>query len=294
MFDTALRRLDDLPLLPELRQALQHLLAHDGHSLAGQHHWTQIIPAVQQALGGVPDTIAPFTTGWCLMYAAIRRLDALQDDDPIDDPAFTCLAPHLQYHLIFSSYLLATYLLGDLVAAGIPERRILRLHRLWTESLLRMAGGQQRDLMLTGEAPQVEPLSTYQAIAQCKTGATFGLAFGGVALLNNDDASLITALTLVGEIYGTLLQYSDDLLDDDAQPNRTLTLPEAFRMTLPERIRQHAEVQRAFWGYIYQAYYDQVVHALRAVSPTIREDILELFHATFGTPVTRYLSTNAD
>jgi geranylgeranyl pyrophosphate synthase len=88
----------------------------------------------------------------------------------------------------------------------IPANRILRLRELWTETMLRMASGQQRDLTASGDACD-SPLDTYQQLAQAKTGATFALAFGGTAILLTDETRTIDALILIGEIYGTLLQY---------------------------------------------------------------------------------------
>ena len=48
----------------------------------------------------------------------------------------------------------------------------------------------------------------------------------GLATLLTDDLTLVDALTQVGEIYGTLVQYADDLRDAVDQPNAALTLPE--------------------------------------------------------------------
>src|SRR5262245_1091664 len=196
----ASRRLEQIMLLPELQQALQRMAAYD-QECAANSHWGTVIPAVQRILGGEPESIAPFAAAWSLMYAATIRLDHLQDGDLVDDP-LPVDRPSAQYNLVLSYYVLATGLLDMLSAEVIPAQRILRLRQFWTDTMLRMAGGQQRDLTARGADREDSPLDYYQQLAQAKTGATFALAFGGTALLLTDDTQTIDALTLIGEIYG--------------------------------------------------------------------------------------------
>src|SRR5205823_6417559 len=97
-------------------------------------------------LGGEPESITPFAAAWSLMYGATIRLDHLQDDDPVDDP-LPANRPNAQYNLVLSYYVLATGLLDMLPVESIPAQRILRLRQFWTDMMLRMASGQQRDLI---------------------------------------------------------------------------------------------------------------------------------------------------
>ena len=71
--------------------------------------------------------------------------------------------------------------------------------------MLRMAAGQQRDLIFSVDDVAHMSLDEYQQIAVAKTGATFALAFGGTATLLTDDMELVETLAAVGEVYGTLL-----------------------------------------------------------------------------------------
>jgi hypothetical protein len=273
-------RLAGVALLPELERMLQRLVVYDQERAAASH-WGAIVPAIQCILGGAPEVIAPFAAAWSLMYAATIRLDQLQDGDPIDDP----LPVHRlsdQYNLVFSYYVFGTSLLDLLPGESIPAQRILRLRQFWNDTMLRMAGGQQRDLTTHPTDCAETPLDHYQQLAQAKTGAAYALAFGGTAILLSDDSRLIEALTVIGEMYGTLIQYSDDLLDAAAQPNPTLTLPEALCLAHPGHVSdQTGHTPVAFGAYLYRIYYEQAALMLAELQPDTRAGILDLFAQTF-------------
>lgn len=268
--------------MPELRRALEHMAAYDEDRKARNPQWGSVIPALQRILGGAPEQIAPFGAAWSLMYAAIVRLDHLQDGDPVDDPLPTADRPNAQYNLLFSYYLLATSLLDLLSPEHVPVERILRLRQFWTDMMLRMAGGQQRDLSAPGAECADSPLEYYQQLVQAKTGATFALAFGGTARLLSDDIRLIDTLTLIGEIYGTLLQYSDDLWDAAGQPNRTLTLPAALIMAHPADVSDlTGDTPATFGGYLYHVHHERVVQVLAGLPANVQQGVLDLFATTF-------------
>ncbi len=243
MRDHVCTRIDQLPILPELRALLMHMVQHDDEC-SRRIILVRSSRPFRCCLAQAID-VTPFTAAWRLMYAAISRLDELQDNDPISDRAIVALDRGLQYNLILTYYALASSVLDDLDPQRIPYQRIHRLRRAWSDSMLRMAGGQQRDLLGVMHA-DTTPLVAYQELAQAKTGATFALAFGGMAMLCSDDNDLIQRLTLVGEIYGTLLQYSDDLLDQH-EPNQTLTLPQALVQTYGTVAQQpHTSPRRCY------------------------------------------------
>jgi hypothetical protein len=275
-------RLRQVALLPEFQHALQHLAAYDDGRAERNPQWGTVIPTLQRLVGGAWEAIAPFSAAWSLLYAVIVRLDHLQDNDPVDDPLPTIERPEAQYNLLLSYYVLADGLLDLLSPELVPIHRILRVRRLWTDMVLRMAGGQQRDLTARSGERADTPLDYYQQLAQAKTGATFALAFGGTALLLTDDAHMIDALTLIGEIYGTLLQYQDDLLDAITQPNATLTLPQAVVMARPVHLSESTgHTPAAFWSYLYRVYHDQVVQALLGLPDHIQQGMFDLFARTF-------------
>jgi hypothetical protein len=92
---------------------------------------------------------------------------------------------------------------------------------------------------------------------------------------------LIDILIVVGEIYGTLLQCSDDLLDRDSQPNTTLTLYRALVMAYPSHISDAAiHTPQAFGDHLYRAYREQVGQLL-AHFPDVQQGILNLFTVMF-------------
>jgi geranylgeranyl pyrophosphate synthase len=282
VLDQVTQRLQQVVLLPELRRALQDMVAYDQGRLMRNPQWGMVIPTVQRVLGGAEEHVAPFAAAWSLMYAAIVRLDHLQDGDPAENALPTIDRPSAQYNLVFSYYVLGTSLLDMLSPDYVPVHRILRLRRFWTDMLLRMASGQQRDLTACEDDCESLSLDYYQQLAQAKTGATFALAFGGTALLLTDDTRTIDVLTLVGEIYGTLLQYSDDLHDATAQPNATVTLPKVLAMVRPAHVSEltgHTSI--AFGAYLYHSYYEQVVRMLAELPAGVQQGILELFDKTF-------------
>lgn len=148
--------------------------------------------------------------------------------------------------------------------------------------MLRMAGGQQRDLAMSNADGMDAPLDHYQQLAQAKTGAAYALAFGGTAILLSDDPRLIESLTVIGELYGTLIQYSDDLLDAAAQPNPTPTLPEALSLARPAHVSgQMGYTPASFGAYLYRIYYQQAALLLAGLQSDMQAGILGLFAQTF-------------
>jgi hypothetical protein len=219
------------------------------------------------------------------MYAAITRLDQVQDGDPTHAPLPIAMTPAAQYNLIFGFYLLATSLLDELTPSVAPHR-IAQLRRFWTDSMLRMAAGQQRDLAFAAPIAAHVSFDDYQQLVQAKTGATFALAFGGTGMLLTDDQQVIEALILVGEIYGTLVQYSDDLADAAQQPNATATLPRLLsRLPLSQSIAELGPA--AFWSYLYRQYRAATAAALAPLSPPAQQAVLTLFAHAFETQHSR-------
>lgn len=274
------RRLAGLALHPETVAALQ-VVAQDADDLLHHPPIAATFALLPPALGGSEELVAPFRAAWALMYAVIGRLDSLQDGDPLRAIPEIC-SPAAQYNLVFAGYLLATSLLDEL-AALVPPARLIGLQRWWVDCMLRMADGQQRDLAGATGPASFEMLADYQQIAQAKTGATYALACGGLALLLSDDLALATALAQVGEIYGSLVQYADDLHDAAAQPNATLTLPTLLRHLPLTPSRSPAQVEAAFWAYLFP-YYQQAALTALAGYPTLHGPISELFARGFAAP----------
>lgn len=288
MFTRASLHLQTLDLLPELRIALSGMLEHDSALLRHpeNQHWVGIIPALQLGLAASAVDVEEFACAWCLMYMATRRLDQLQDGDPIGDPILAAYPVGVQYNLVFSYYLLATSVLNQQLCAMAEPRRAMQVQALWNTTMLSMASGQQRDLVIRVADAAMAPLAAYQQIAQSKTGAAFALAFGGTALLCSDDEAVVAALMNAGEAYGALLQYSDDIADAREQPNATLTLPVALRSAQPDVEQDTVVLHDAFFSHVYCTYHDHVRAVLASIESTASDAILGLFHSTFGLPAT--------
>lgn len=95
-----------------------------------------------------------------------------------------------------------------------------------------------------------------------------------------DDLLVIEALILVGKIYGTLVQYSDDLADAAQQPNATATLPHLLsHLPLSQGIAELGPA--AFWSYLYRQYRAAAAAALAPLSPPAQQSVLTLFTRLF-------------
>ena len=272
------KRLTQIPLRPEFAEQLTQLVHADVEQLRQHPPIVAMFATLSAALPSAEHVTTTFQEAWTLMYAAIGRLDALQDGDPISTPPQVATTG-AHYNLVFASYVLAVGLLDEL-ATQVPDHCLRRLQRLWNDCMLRMADGQQHDLA-SGTVPlSFESLAVYQQIAQAKTGATYALAFGGLAILCTDDAALVDALTQVGEIYGTLVQYADDLRDAVDQPNAALTLPELLPFIPHAFDLSPAQLAAAFWSYLYSSYLAAALDALAAF-PAVRDATSTLFAAVF-------------
>jgi hypothetical protein len=264
--------LSQVEMLPELREELQQMVTVDSARISQNTH-LEVVQSVQHILGLNPDHLAPFDAAWSLMFMAISRLDHLQDGDPVEYELPTANSHGAQYNLVFGYYLLATGLLDSLSPQHIPGYRIARLRQLWSSSMLRMASGQQRDLTSKFDVTSQLNLDYYQELAQAKTGSSFDLLFGGFATLYTDKEDIIEAFIFIGELYGKIIQYSDDIQDDFNQNNSNITLPRAV-----ESINANQKYTLIdFFFHIYHAYRQVAAEKLQNIPYNIREPILQLF-----------------
>ena len=287
MADRIMQRLAALPVLPEARAALAWLVEHDWHGeeFGQEREGSQAtLEAVYRALGGDPKDLEPFLLAWLTLRATLSRLDHLQDNEitnPAPLSAVASIGEH--YNLVFAYYVLATALLDGLDDTALPPRRLRELTRLWNDTMLWAASGQQRDLARIGPQDQVDAaLEHFQEAIQAKAGAVYALAFGGTAVLATDDTQTIAALSLIGQIYGILLQFSDDFLDANAQTDPALTLAQVYTrvrtisgLALPPHQLQH------YWDHIYSCYIEQVEQVLAILSPQVQAPVRALFRSTF-------------
>jgi hypothetical protein len=256
------QRLDEIELLPELRQALMQLAEGDAARLVAGRHWSWLIPSLRRLLGEPEADITPFFLAWSTLHLATSRLDHLQDNDPPDQLGATG-SPSIQYNLALTTYALATGLLDLLVPVGVPPHRILRLYRLWSTRLLCTAGGQHSDLALMNAAAEDDLLEVYQQVAQAKSGAMFALAFGGTA---------------------TLL--TDDILDGAEQPSNAATLPVALGAhARSDREQAAARNLPAFWHHLYPAYLAYLDELTARSTQVERDGLRALFAFAFEQPL---------
>lgn len=283
MLQTSLnQRVAGLPFQTTLAHTLIALAASDAARLQQYPHLALLFAALHQAFGiDARSALTTFSNAWMVMYAAISRLDELQDDDTTDTPLPVTGPAGLQYNLVLALYILGASLLDELVGL-VPERRLLRLCRFWNDTLMRMADGQHADLAAANSTTHSFSLDEYQQTAQAKTGATFALAFGGAAMLLSDEEQVVTSFTHVGEIYGTLIQYSDDIHDAKEQPDVPLTLPNVLAAH-PQLGTYHNSQQTlaAFWSFTYTHYRCSALEVLHALPASLHTPIATLFTQVF-------------
>ena len=279
-------RLETVAVLPNMRAALVTMVAQDWAAAErDQPRPHAPIATIYELLGGTDVSgIEIFVAAWAALRAALVRLDHLQDGDPEEPPLPNVTCVGAQYNIVFAYYVLATALLDDLDERLIPASRLLRLRRLWADCMLRAASGQQRDLVEADVAERqgLEALDHYQQAAQSKSGAVFALAFAGAAILATDDEATIAACYFAGEVYGTLIQFCDDLSDAATQSNSALTLPQAYITALTiytTHIPQHT--LHPYWQHIYVAYLNQLEQELAVTPIQVQVGIRRLFTMAF-------------
>lgn len=285
MSHTAPRRISPFPIEGELQAALEQLLKRS-EGVAPNPIWLDAIARVGATLDGDAQSIARFLEAWRVLYTLTLYLDHLQDGDPLGDPWLEALAPPLQYHLAFSLYIAAQYALAGLEPQAVPAPRIVRLQRFWAASITRLANGQYQDLTSTEadfQSPHSSPLRHYEQVAAQKTGATFALAFGGIAILATDDEAPIAALSAAGTIYGMLVQYHDDLLDSvhqDHQPTAP-TLSRALLAAHPDLAVHGERSAHVFWATIYASYAQALEGVLAPLPGATRAAFMQLVQQSF-------------
>lgn len=172
--------------------------------------WLDLQALCCQAVGGDLALTIPATAAWYLLYAAAHLLDHLEDQDEL--PA--ALAGYSPGELINAATGLlfsACLALDDLFTAEYLEDipRITRqISRDFSCSVLRMAGGQQRD-MRTAE-PSLED---WFEIAEAKSGSFFALACRSGARWGTADPGRIEGFGRFGNHLGVILQLRDDISD---------------------------------------------------------------------------------
>ncbi|NCC31909.1 MAG: hypothetical protein EOM24_07770 [Chloroflexia bacterium] len=264
----------DASFLAQVRQFLD-----DPTAATPRRIWLETMAKMTIGFGASPGSSDPFIQAWQWGYTATLLLDHLQDGDVIT-PRWVAEQPlALQYHLAFSSYVLAQRQLAALDPAVIPLRRCQRIQVLWADLLFRCAAGQYRDLTTVAEGHGVsgeEPLAAYEQICAYKTGTLFALAFGGIAALATDAQPLVEAATNAGMVYGMLLQYYDDLTDTSAQEQQlsTLTLQRALRS-----MKIHAEEREHLVAITWSLVHAQYLRALHAILAPLPDEVQAAFRA---------------
>lgn len=277
-----------LPVAESLSQALIQMVERDVLRLSDVPHWSMTISRVGRALHVDPEAITCFEAAWGLLYITMRRLDHVQDNDSIDDDAFSQLSVPMRYHLMLCAYLLSASILEQLEDRPVGTERRRRLRHLWHESLFRAASGQHQDLALQTQTTQ-PTMEQYQTLVHGKAGPLYRLAFGGLATLASDDQVIISVLTDVGELYGALVQYADDLVDAAVSSSQDSHLAAILVSERPDLGLYGTIAASRFFEEIARAYQAHAAALLEHVEHALAQEILTFFEETFAcSPIARH------
>lgn len=269
------QHLDGIVMLPELRQLLLRMLEHE--ELDYSH--AKIIPKLQAIIVGTADANQDLALAWNLLTVFASRVDQLQDNDPEPNELLETLPVAIQWHLLITLYVLVTNILSSLLET-YPAPRVARLQKFWSETVLRKSSGQLRDLLAMNGMYNDITLEKYQETVQCKTGSSFALAFGSVAILSSDDENFICTLINIGEIMGTLLQYSDDFGDYQSQSDHPLTLPNILKQAFPETDIEQASGN--IWHLLYTEYAVRLDAEAKKLPDEVEDRVRVLFTSMFS------------
>lgn len=272
------RRLAHLDLPETIVGALRQVVVDDVARLQGRVEVGSVIPQVADLFDNRISVYEPFQAAWLVMYAAIQRLDHLQDGDVEDVPLSFLHSTAARYNFVLGCYVLGSSLLDDL-DGGLPPERVQQVRRLWHDMMLRMVAGQQLDLYSQNVPRTLLAADDYQALVRAKTGATYLLAFAAPALLSGANDQTVSAFALVGEIYGTLLQFFDDVRDATTQQGGA-SLPHVLQTSfgvVPELL------PALLYGQLYPAYRSAALQAIENLSQSIQDGIRALFAIVFET-----------
>jgi geranylgeranyl pyrophosphate synthase len=285
--DLIQQKLAAINITPDFRDALTQAVAF-GEQDAQTRTLRRLPIDVFQVLGGTDEhIIIPFAAAWATLHVVLLRLDHLQDGDPEDEPLPTAYHIGASYNLVLAGYVLANSLIDELDRQSIPLQHLQQLRRLWNECMLISASGQHHDLLHSKLGNSALSPDQYQLIAHAKSGALFALAFTGAAILAGADTNTATACRFIGDVYGALLQLSDDLADRNVQGSiPPLEFLPPFVTSIqpsPSQCDLNIPASYAFFRHVYAAYTAEVERVLAQLKrPEFCTFLRQLFTSSLG------------
>ncbi len=274
-----LQRLDSISIDSNLKKNLYDIYMSDSLRFI-KRTTLNVIYEIASSLGyydSYKEHIDIITNAWHMMYGMIIRLDDIQDNQPISTPFPSDVNLSTQYNILFSHYLIAESILDELIIYDMPINRYIKIRRFWSDMMIRMSSGQYCDVCSKNHTIDKDIAIKYQKIAQSKTGATYALAFGSTGLALFDDKSIYEGLVVIGEIYGTLIQYGDDINDYEVDMNKSTSFVDIVRESEIETL--------SMYNYVYSIYYDHVELNMKDFPEQIKIVIREIFKKTFNIKV---------
>jgi geranylgeranyl pyrophosphate synthase len=211
-----------------------------GQSNAESRAWVLVPCWCCQSAGGDPHWAEPVAAAWGLLYTALHILDSVEDGDP-PDGSWSHLNPSQAINVSTGLIVSALLALRDLRRWDVAERTVGELLEDFNLCILRMCGGQHRDL--TQAEPSLE--ECWQTIG-LKSGVFFALASRAGARLVTGDPECLGVYHCFGYHLGMLIQIGDDTSglwatgerQSDLAAGSSWTLPVAYAMSvLPQPVR---------------------------------------------------------
>lgn len=181
---------------PVLRHALEPVATQPTSPLAS-------LPlAASAAVGGTAAAAVPLAAAWEIFNLGARILDDLCDRDRADQ-VWHQLGPPRTFNLCGA---LLAHALDVLASASWPHNRRGKVLREVTAGAVRLAEGQDRDLL--GADTTIE---AYWETIDKKNGTSFGMICAAGAWCGTDDTDRVEACRSFGRHLGIALQLLDDM-----------------------------------------------------------------------------------
>lgn len=271
-----LNRLDSISIDSDLQKNLYDIYMADSIRFSKRTALNVIyeIASSLDSYESSQECIAILNNAWHMMYGMIIRLDDIQDNQPIAPPFPNDIDLSTQYNILFSQYLIAESILDDLISNNLSIYRYVKIRRLWSDMMIRMSSGQYCDICSKNQPIEQDIAIKYQQIAQSKTGATYALAFGSIGIILFEDKSIYESLAVIGEIYGTLIQYGDDINDYESDMDKSVSFVDIVKKSESSPIHMYK--------YIYSIYYEHVELNMINFPDQLKNSIKGLFVKTFN------------
>ncbi len=216
--------------LPEIEVSMGHFITKfspenstltsmsEYHLSTGGKRLRAILPiAIAEIYGKDPAWMLPFASACELLHNATLVHDDLQDGDTTRRGAETVWVKFGVAQSINVGDALLYYAIGALNDMKVAPEKIVELLNMFVRSTIQVIDGQEREFLLTENAPSMEE---YFRMVEGKTSGLFAIPFCGSLLLCDVQADVIAKVNAASQHLGVIFQIQDDVLDIFADKGR--------------------------------------------------------------------------